>query len=285
MAQPEQAIPPEQSPAEPLPDLANIHWIHGEQDCDEALSDPDYIEWQQVRYQENTVIFRQNKCSNYEAPFVYLFIGSERSLLIDTGATVEGGPPLLTAIREITDTPLVVAHSHGHGDHTQGDSAFSKTGNSEVVGVGADAVREFFGFSHWPEEPTDLKLGNRTIELLPIPGHTDDDLAYYDPVSRFLITGDSLYPGRIYIRNWQGYRASIARLNAWIQDKPVSNVMGTHIEMSDEVNVDYPVRTTYQPHEHQLPLSVSHIETLHETLDDLETPERTYLRSFILWPL
>ena len=62
-------------------DLKSLSWIHGAQDCEAARAEPEYVQWQEVRYQSNTIIFRQNKCSNYEAPFVYLFIGTERSLL------------------------------------------------------------------------------------------------------------------------------------------------------------------------------------------------------------
>ncbi len=266
-------------------DLTSLNWIHGAQDCEAARTEPGYVQWQEVRYQSNTIIFRQNKCSNYEAPFVYLFIGDERSLLIDTGATEEGGASLLAAIREITDLPLIVAHSHGHGDHIKGDDAFSGQEDTSLVGVGADAVQSFFGFDNWPQEQAELELGGRTISLLPTPGHTDDDIAYYDPVSQFVVTGDTLYPGRLYVRNWSAYRASIARLNAWIQEKPVSYVLGTHIEMTADANVDYPIRTTYQPDEHPLPLAPSDILKLHETLMSLEEPERTYLGSFIIWPV
>ncbi|MDP2284791.1 MAG: MBL fold metallo-hydrolase, partial [Pseudohongiella sp.] len=130
-----------------------------------------------------------------------------------------------------------------------------------------------------------LELGDRTIILLPIPGHTDDDLGFYDPVSQFVVTGDTVYPGRLYVRNWSSYRASIARLNTWIQEKPVSHVLGTHIEMTAEANVDYPIGTTYQPDEHPLPLAPSAVLKLHETLMSLEVPERTYLGSFIIWPV
>ena len=266
-------------------DLTSVSWIHGAQNCETARTEPGYVEWQQIRYQSNTIIFRQNKCSNYEAPFVYLFTGSERSLLIDTGATEEGGVSLLAAVREITDLPLIVAHSHGHGDHTKGDSAFSGQDGTIVVGRGGDAVKAFFGFENWPEEQAEFELGDRTIMLLPIPGHTDDDLAYYDPVSQFVVTGDTLYPGRLYVRNWSAYRASIARLNAWIREKPVTYVLGTHIEMTADANVDYPIRTTYQPEEHPLPLAPSDILKLHETLMSLEAPERTYLGSFVIWPV
>lgn len=266
-------------------DLTSVSWIHGSQNCETARTEPGYVQWQEVRYQSNTIIFRQNKCSNYEAPFVYLFIGAERALLIDTGATEEGGASLLAAIRQITDLPLIVAHSHGHGDHIKGDGAFSGQKGTSLVGVGADAVQSFFGFDNWPQEQAELELGGRTISLLPTPGHTDDDLAYYDPVSQFVVTGDTLYPGRLYVRNWSAYRASIARLNAWVQEKSVSYVLGTHIEMTADANVDYPIRTTYQPDERSLPLAPSDILKLHETLMSLEAPERTYLGSFVIWPV
>lgn len=275
----------QQGDAQADADLTSFQWIHGAQDCEMARTETGYVQWQEMRYQSNTIIFRQNKCSNYEAPFVYLFIGNERSLLIDTGATEEGGASLLVAVREITDLPLIVAHSHGHGDHTKGDDAFKDQEDISVVGEGAEAVQSFFGFESWPEEQAELDLGGRTISLLPVPGHTDDDLAFYDPVSQFAVTGDTLYPGRLYVRNWSAYRDSIARLNAWIQDKPVSHVLGTHIEMTAEANVDYPIGTTYQPDEHPLPLAPSDILKLHETLLSLEAPERTYLGSFIIWPV
>jgi glyoxylase-like metal-dependent hydrolase (beta-lactamase superfamily II) len=153
-----------------------------------------------------------------------------------------------------------------------------------VVRLGADAVQKFFGFENWPNDPAHLELGDRRLELLPIPGHKDDDIAFYDPTSRFAITGDTLYPGRLYVGDWAEYRASIARLNEWIQDKPVVYVMGTHIEMTAAADVDYPIGANYQPNEHELPLRTSDIAVLHEALVSMKVPERRYLGSFIVWP-
>lgn len=269
---------------EPLVDLVSLDWMHGAEDCNAARDGVEYQEWQQVRYQVGTYIFRQNKCANYEAPFVYLFVGSKMALLIDTGATVEGGTALLNAVRAITDAPLIVAHSHGHGDHVQGDDTFASAKDVRLVGTGAVAVQDFFGFRDWPNTPALLELGDRRIELLPIPGHTDDDVAFYDPISQFVVTGDTLYPGRLYISDWSEFRASAARLSAWVQDKPGAHVMGTHIEMSAIPNVDYPMGSTYQPDERALPLSTSDIELLHEAAAAMDVPERTYLGSFIIWP-
>jgi glyoxylase-like metal-dependent hydrolase (beta-lactamase superfamily II) len=270
---------------ETFTNLGSIEWIHGSQNCEAATRDSTYQQWQQIQYQENTFIFRQNKCSHYEGPFVYLFVGSNKGLLIDSGATVAGGQSLLESVRKITDLPLLVAHTHGHSDHRLGDGAFQNHEKITVVEIGANAVQKYFGFENWPNDPATIELGGRQIQLLPIPGHSDDDLAFYDQLSQIVVTGDTLYPGRLYVRDWSEYRNSILRLGEWVQQKPVSFVLGTHIEMSNTPNEDYPVGTTFQPDEHQLPLGVRDIYVLRESLEKSESPEKIPLGSYIVWPI
>lgn len=268
-----------------LVELESVEWNHGAEKCEDLLDATDYQEWQQVRYLPQSYLFRQNKCSHYEGPFIYLFLGEERALLIDSGATEEGGLALRELIRDITDLPIVLAHTHGHSDHRLGDGAFRGQEGMTVVDVGAGPVREYFGFANWPDEPAMIDLGGREIELLPIPGHSDDDLAFYDARSRLLITGDTLYPGRLYVRDWPEYRKSIARLADWIAQESVSFVMGTHIEMSARPNLDYPVGTQFQPDEHPLPLGIDAVYALRDKLQTLMSPERTPMGSFIIWPI
>jgi hydroxyacylglutathione hydrolase len=265
-------------------ELASVNWIHGSENCEGQVNDSNYQEWQQVQFETQSFVFRQNKCSNYEGPFVYLFIGQNKALLIDSGATIDGGVKLVNMIRAITNLPIVVAHSHGHGDHRLGDDAFRAEAGVTVVNIGATAVQEYFGFSNWPNESVSFDLGGRFIDMLPIPGHSDDDIAYYDVQTQVVVTGDTLYPGRLYVRDWAEYSKSISRLADWVNEKSISSVLGTHIEMSDTPNVDYPIRTTYQPNEHQLPLGVSDINVLRDTVLKLQSPERTPLGSFIIWP-
>ena len=265
-------------------DLADVAWIHGAEDCEAARAAPDYVEWQRVRFRANTWVLRQNKCENYEGPFLYLFAGTERALLIDSGATEAGGATLLEKVRDVTDLPLLVAHSHGHGDHRQGDAALAAAPDVEVVGIGEEAVRRRCGLDDWPGGSAALDLGGRRIEILPIPGHADDDLAWFDAASGILVTGDTLYPGRLYITDWAQYRASTARLAAWAAERDVEAVLGTHIEMTSTPDVDYPIGTTWQPEEHVLPLTVDDIARLAEAAAAMETPERTHLGDFIIWP-
>ncbi|GJM12956.1 MAG: hypothetical protein DHS20C12_13590 [Pseudohongiella sp.] len=166
-----------------------------------------------------------------------------------------------------------------------GDETLNMDDDTTVIGVGQIAVEEYFAFPSWPSISIAIELGGRSIEILPIPGHSDDDLAFYDATSQVLITGDTLYPGRLYVRNWPAYRESIRRLAGWTMGKSISHVLGTHIEMSALPNTDYPIGTTYQADEHQLPLSVSDIFTLRDALDEYERPEKIPLGSFIIWPI
>ncbi|MGW1752567.1 hypothetical protein ACWCRD_44710 [Streptomyces sp. NPDC002092] len=60
-----------------------VDWIHGSSSA-KHNTDPDLqVHW----YDEHTVLLRQNKAINYEAPFLYLLFGIRQVVLIDTGAT------------------------------------------------------------------------------------------------------------------------------------------------------------------------------------------------------
>ena len=54
--------------------------------------------------------------------------------------------------------------------------------------------------------------------------------------------------------------------------------------MTSTPDVDYPIGTTWQPEEHVLPLTVDDIARLAEAAAAMETPERTHLGDFIIWP-
>ena len=81
------------------------------------------------RHNESTYILRQSKCVDFEAPFLYLLLGSEKALLLDTGSG--GDPPVDQEVYKIVERwrgqhlysefELIVAHTHSHGDHIQGD--------------------------------------------------------------------------------------------------------------------------------------------------------------------
>ena len=66
----------------------------------------------------------------------------------------------------------------------------------------------------WPETTARFDLGDRQLDVLPLPGHEQAHILVYDAKERLLFTGDTLYPGRLYIDDWSEYRKSAQRLSA-----------------------------------------------------------------------
>jgi len=248
-------------------------------------------------YNPDFYIVRQSICTNYEAPFLYLIFGSQKAILFDTGA---GGVQVGNKIREIRDAwlvahgmssiQLVVAHLHAHGDHTAGDNQFTGQPNTTVVGTSLTSVRNFFGITNWPTQIVSYDLGGRVIDIIPIPGHHTAHIAVYDRRTGILLTGDSLYPGRLYVTgatgqgNWNIYKASMQRLVDFTATRPLAWVLGTHIEMSTTPFDDYPFGALSHPNEHVLQLGRSHLLELHNSLQALPTPQVQVHADFVISP-
>jgi glyoxylase-like metal-dependent hydrolase (beta-lactamase superfamily II) len=270
-------------------------WIHGSEPCSANRDAPFEIR----QYNEDTFVLRQNKCLHYEAPFIYLLFGEDKAFLFDSGAAPRADSGIAFPIRQTvqkivedrltrrgkTEMTLIVAHSHAHGDHTGGDSQFENQPNTRVVGTRPADVQEFFGIKDWPSQRVPFDLGGRVLDVIPIPGHDAASIAVYDRQTGFLLTGDTLYPGRLYIRDWPDFKASIERLAIFVRTHEVSYVLGAHIEMSSAAGKDYPVRTTYQPDEHPLRLLPAHILELFSATSKMgDAPARETHDSFILYP-
>jgi glyoxylase-like metal-dependent hydrolase (beta-lactamase superfamily II) len=194
-----------QGKTEPAPaSIETFPWIHGAEIC--ACSTDPLL--QEYRFDADTFIFRVSKCFSYEGNFLYLLIGDERALLLDSGPSQEGtGPPAILPVRDMVEAAiesrrrergqagqigLIVAHTHGHGDHAYGDDQFEARPDATVVAPGLGSVQAFFGLADWPEGRSELDLGGRGLIVLPLPGHAADHIAVYDARTRLLLTGDTL---------------------------------------------------------------------------------------------
>jgi hydroxyacylglutathione hydrolase len=271
----------------------DVAWIHGSPSCAGNTDPPIQVH----RFDADTFVLRQNKCVNFEGPFIYVLFGEQKVLVEDTGATADPARfPIAMTVRNLISRrlaergqariDLVVAHSHAHGDHVAGDRQFVGQPDTTVVGPGLAAVQSFFQITSWPTQTVTFELGGRTLDIIPIPGHEAAHIAIHDRRTGWLLTGDSIYPGRLYVRDWTAYRASIARLAAFSRTKPISLVLGTHIEMTDAPGIDYPAGTTFQPREHVLPLGVRHLDELNEALTRIgNSPRRDVHPDFIISPL
>lgn len=177
----------------------------------------------------------------------YLIIGSDSALLFDTG---NGLGNIKAIVDRLTHKPIQILNSHSHFDHIGGNYQFKKImspstefsiansrGNdSQQIKTEASAAALCKGL---PEGVTEenhrinpysisakvidgdvIDLGNRKLEVLLIPGHTDDSLALLDRNSGLLWTGDSFYEGPIWLffpeTDLAAYEKSLARLVALV---------------------------------------------------------------------
>lgn len=244
-------------------------------------------------YDANTVILRQSLCTSFEGPFMYLLFGQDRVLMQDTG---DGGIPIADTVYAVIDDwlvangkqsiELIVTNSHAHGDHVQGNGQFAGQPNTQVVGFDQASVAAFFGIGDWSTDTATYDLGGRELEIIPIPGHEANHVAIYDHGTGWLLTGDTLYPGRLYIANFAQYVQSIGRLVDFTEGLDVCQVMGTHIEMTSTPGVDFDFGADMHPNEHELPLTRDHLVELRDAVEAMNgVPMQEAHDDFIIFPL
>jgi hydroxyacylglutathione hydrolase len=244
------------------------------------------------QYNEDFYILRESGCSNYEKPFLYLVFGKEKVLMLDTGA---GKTDVADVVKGVIDQwlhrnnresiSLVVAHTHAHGDHISGDAQLKMLSGATVVGLKPADVQAFFGFKNWPEEIVPYDLGGRILDIIPIPGHEASSIAVYDRQTGILFSGDTLYPGRLYVADRAAFARSIQRLVDFTNGKIITHILGNHIEQTRTPYLDYKIGTMYQPDEHELQLGRGELLELNETLVRMNGKiVRLALRDFTIWP-
>lgn len=259
------------SPDEAQIEWLTVRWIHGSRSHRNRTDPPIQV----YAYRPDTIIMRESKDISHEAPFMYLFLGKKKALLLDTGATAD---PNRFPLRKTVDSmiknwvsehpcekyELIVAHTHGHNDHTAGDIQFSDRPDTVVVQKDVDSVRSFFNISNWPQGTGYSDLGGRLLEIIPTPGHDSRQIAVYDPKSQLLVSGDTVYPGRLYAFDFQAFVESLNKLVLYSKTHPVSHVVGCHIEMTMTPKKDYPIKAHYQPNEPPLEMTVIQLKKIRD---------------------
>ncbi|GAA2172609.1 hypothetical protein GCM10009784_03700 [Arthrobacter parietis] len=151
-----------------------------------------------------------------------LVVGTDRALVIDTGAGPEQAARILDAVRGLTDLPLCVVNTHSHFDHVFGNAYFAAHGAEDFwatdrcaavvresgeeqraeVGKTEPAMAENRGdhTAIHPADrrvsgsPVDLDLGGISVTLFHLGfGHTDNDLLV--GAGNVLFTGDLVEEG------------------------------------------------------------------------------------------
>lgn len=245
----------------------NVDWIYGK---------PGEPLIQVHHYDEHTVILRQSKRISFEAPFVFLLFGNERAFLLDTGATEDHAQfPLRATVDGLIDAwlaknprenyELIVAHTHGHGDHVAGDAQFVDRPLTTVVPRELEAVQSFFGLGATASvDQVPFDLGGRVLQIIASPGHHAAAITTYDPWTGILFTGDTVYPGRLYVFDYAAFNTTLDRLVAFTETHPVKLVLGCHIEMTRKPGRDYAIGTTYHPNERALEMTTAQLKDVRD---------------------
>jgi hydroxyacylglutathione hydrolase len=243
--------------SQPVTGTLDVHWNEGAPDCKATPQ----VALQVHTYEPQTFILRQSPCATFEANFLYLLVGSDKALLIDTGAVADPkAMPLAKTILELLPDkdhkklPLLVAHTHRHLDHRAGDPQFASLTSVQIVPIDFDGVRAFFGFTNWPNGIAHLDLGGRTVDVIPTPGHNPTHVAFYDSRTGILFSGDFLMPGRLLIDDAAAYHESALRVIDFLKTRPLAHILGGHIELNAAGRA-YRFGSHYHPNEHRLELA------------------------------
>ena len=258
-------------------------WIHG---SISAKANTD-VRIQVHRYNEHTYILRQNPAIHWEAPFMYLLMGNQQALLLDAGATEEEEFfPLIGVIDGILQSwahahraeipDLIVMPLGSDQSQTAALDQFAERPATNIFAPGSEARANVIADQQ-------LDLGGRVLSVVPTPGLDDSAITIYDPWSDLLLTGNTFYPGRLVIRDFDAYRESLQRLVQLAQEEPISHIFGGRIEMTNRPGLDHRLRSNYRPGEHSLQLGPGLLETALQAVNLIngETDIRT-LDDFIL---
>lgn len=131
---------------------------------------------------------------------IYLIEGSNKSLLIDAG---QSNADLRGFVRQLTDKPVELLITHGHGDHAAGVYQFDKVYLSHKD---IDSLDIFFGMKLDKSAVIDLHggeildLGDCRIEVIAFPGHTLGSVILLDELRQLLFTSDALGSGTLWMQ-------------------------------------------------------------------------------------
>lgn len=171
----------------------------------------------------------------------FLIIGDKEALLIDTGA----GGNLKEFVEDITKLPITVIFTHADNDHTGSAEQFERRlmHPSEFDYYKSHAEKSALMEQIW--EGDIIELGTYRFEIILIPGHTPGSIALLEKEKRFLIGGDSIQIGSIFMfgngRNFHAYRASLKKLEGRINEFDI--VYASHNVLSMDANT---IKTLYE---------------------------------------
>ncbi len=146
-------------------------------------------------------------------------VGSNGVLVVDTFVDPVAAQDLLAEIHKVTNQPVrYVVNTHYHLDHTGGNKVFAEAGATIVAHKNVRAWErtenlKFFGATATAEQKArvdalalpdvvysdavDLYLGDRTVQVRYMLGHTGGDSVVFIPDANVVFTGDLFWNTRL----------------------------------------------------------------------------------------
>lgn len=140
--------------------------------------------------------------------FMFLLVGEEKALLIDTGY---GEGNLREIVESITDKPVMVVDTHGHFDHTGGNAWWEDVWMAEGSVASArhpfsDEQQAWYDAKphkdyriHTVKDGDIFDLGGKIVEVIAIPAHHEGSIALLDKTDRLLFTGDEMESSQVLL--------------------------------------------------------------------------------------
>ncbi|MFX0093481.1 MAG: MBL fold metallo-hydrolase, partial [Candidatus Hodarchaeota archaeon] len=181
--------------------------------------------------------------NHYEEVISYLVLGHEKAVLIDTGMGVAN---IQNEIAKLSDLPVIVVNTHSHYDHIGDNHRFDEVWafdeETEIAkikrGFSPEICVNYMKPESYRNIPKDFEpknyqilpskithrlhhldsidLGGRALTVHHTPGHSPGSICLLDNQNKLLFTGDTFYPGMIYLHlegsNFEVYLRSIKYL-------------------------------------------------------------------------
>ena len=182
-------------------------------------------EWFTVEKIDNKT-FAISEYGHWEEVHSYLYIGSEKAALIDTGLGIGN---IKKVVDSLTSLPVIVISTHIHWDHIGGHDLFNeiavysdeKDWLEKGIPIPLKLIKNAImkePFTIDPPEEFDIdsykvykgkpsqtlndyqtiSLGNRKLLIIHTPGHSPGHICLYEKETGYLNTGDLLYEGLLY---------------------------------------------------------------------------------------
>lgn len=209
----------------------------------------DWFEIEQI--DDKTFIISEYR--HWEETHCYLLIGSQRSLLIDTGLGICN---ILDVVTNLTDKKITAVATHIHWDHIGGheyfpdfyahqdelnwlNGEFPLTMNQikDMVVDRCDLPNDFdiSEYKFFQGNPTRIlkdndliDIGDRCIQIHHTPGHSPGHMCFWEEEHGYLFTGDLVYKDTLFAyfpsTDPEAYLSSLEKISAL----PVKNVFPAH---------------------------------------------------------